>query len=218
MITDALTDLLSVHDLPEPAPRDPMPLFVEWFREAKASAKYEDPNAMSLATATPDGSPSVRIVLCKGIEPDTGSIQFYTNYESRKGAELARNPQAAVVFHWPHAKRQARLEGIIEKLTSAESDTYFKSRPLLSRIGAVVSRQSTPIESRKQLVESALSIATSAAMGHEIQRPGNWGGYRIRLKAVELWSGRDGRLHQRILWRRDSPEPGSPWTSTLLAP
>ena len=150
MITESLTALLSAHDLPEPAPPDPMPLFVGWFRDAEACGKYDDPNAMSLATATPDGRPSVRVVLCKGIEADTGAIHFYTNYGSRKGSELERNPLAAVVFHWPHAKRQARLEGIIEKLTEAESDAYFKSRPLLSRIGASISRQSTPIESRRR--------------------------------------------------------------------
>jgi len=218
MVTESLTALLSAHDLPEPAPPDPMPLFVGWFRDAEACGKYDDPSAMSLATATPDGRPSVRVVLCKGIEADTGAIHFYTNYGSRKGSELERNPLAAVVFHWPHAKRQARLEGIIEKLTEAESDAYFKSRPLLSRIGASISRQSTPIESRRQLVEAALSLAKSVAMGREIRRPEDWGGYRMRLRSVELWSGRDGRLHQRIVWRRGSTDTGAAWTSTLLSP
>lgn len=218
MITEALTALLSAHDLPEPAPPDPMPLLVEWYRDAGASGKYDDFNAMSLATATPDGQPSVRMVLCKGIDADTGAIHFYTSYVSRKGSELERNPRAAVVFHWPHAKRQARLEGNIEKVSEAESDAYFKSRPLLSRIGASISRQSEPIESRRLLVLAALALAKSAAMGHEIRRPQDWGGYRIRLRSVELWSGRDGRLHQRIAWRRDSTDTGSAWTSTLLSP
>lgn len=218
MITEAITDLLAVHDLPEPAPADPMPLFVQWFDEAKGSGKYDDPNAMSLATCTPDGMPSVRIVLCKGIEQDAGAIHFYTNYESRKGCELSANPRAAVVFHWPHAKRQARLEGVIEKLSEVESDAYFKSRPLISRIGASISRQSTPIESRKHLVEAAIALAKSAALGHEIPRPKHWGGYRIRLTSVELWSGRDGRLHQRVRWRRPSAVPGTAWSSELLSP
>jgi pyridoxamine 5'-phosphate oxidase len=218
MILDSLTALLSAHDLPDPAPPDPMPLFTAWYEDAHACGKYDYPNAMSLATATPDGCPSVRVVLCKGIEGDAGAVHFYTNYASRKGSELGSNPRAAVVFYWPHASRQARLEGSIEKLSDGENDAYFKQRPLISRIGANISRQSTPIQSRRQIVEAAVTLAKLAATGHEIQRPADWGGYRMRLNSVELWSGREGRLHQRVVWRRESTEPGAAWTSTLLSP
>lgn len=221
MLTDILTKQLSAHDIPDPPPTDPILLLDKWLKEADRSGQYADANAMSLATATPDGIPSVRLVLCKAIDQSSGTLVFYSNYQSRKGQELAANPRAAAVFHWPHAKRQARVEGTVAPLADAESDAYFKSRPLLSRIGACVSPQSTPIESRRQLVEAAIAMVRSAALGHAITRPTVWGGYRLRLLNVELWSGHDGRLHQRVLWRRGDPPSGShvtTWTSSMLAP
>lgn len=218
MLTDALVRLLSTCDIPDPPPASPLPLLAEWFHEAEKSGRYDDANAMSLATATPDGIPSVRLVLCKAIEKTSGTLVFYSNYQSRKGQELAVNPRAAAVFHWPHARRQARIEGSVERLTEAESDAYFQSRSLLSRIGACVSPQSTPIESRGLLVEAAITLARSAMLGHAITRPGTWGGYRMRFDTVELWSGRDGRLHQRVLWRRAASPATDRWTPVLLAP
>jgi pyridoxamine 5'-phosphate oxidase len=215
MLIDTITGLLSAHDIPEPPPADPVPLLLEWFHEARECGKYDDHNAMCLATATRDGVPSVRMVLCKEIALD-GALVFYSNYESRKGRELASNPRAAAAFHWPHATRQARVEGEVSRVSAEESDAYFESRALLSRIGACVSRQSEPIASRSQLVDAAMSLAKGAATGTPIRRPEYWGGYRLRMTSVELWSGRDGRLHQRVRWQR--PSQGSGWTHALLSP
>ncbi|MBL8991393.1 MAG: pyridoxamine 5'-phosphate oxidase [Phycisphaerae bacterium] len=216
IIIDQLTRLLSVADLPDPPPADPMPLLQRWLDDAAASKRYDDPNAMALATADAAGAPSVRMVLCKSVEPADGALVFFTNYHSRKGRDLDANPRCAAVFHWPHARRQARAEGTVRRLTDAESDAYFDSRPLLSRIGAVVSRQSEPIASRAELVSAAVRLAGSAALGHAVRRPPHWGGYRLTAHTVELWSGHDGRLHQRVQWTRAAP--AAPWTYRLLSP
>lgn len=219
MITELLAGLLSAHDLPDPPPADPVPTLVRWLEEARASGKYEDPNAMTLATATREGAPSARMVLCKGIETGTSAsppaLTFFTNYESRKAQELEVNPRAAAVFHWPHAKRQARIEGEIRRTSAAESDAYFATRALLSRVGATVSRQSHPIASRAELVRAAMSVAAGAATGN-LPRPAWWGGYRLVMRTVELWSGREGRLHQRVEWRREGDAQA--WTWRLLSP
>ncbi|MFZ2875140.1 MAG: pyridoxamine 5'-phosphate oxidase [Phycisphaerales bacterium] len=215
MLTEAIAKLLSASDLPEPPPTEPLPLLAAWFEQARASGRYDDHNALALATSTPDGSPSVRMVLAKAIEVERGAVAFYTNYDSRKGRELAANPRVAGVFHWPHAKRQARIEGVVERMTPAESDEYFHSRPLLSRVGACISRQSSEIGSRAELVAGAMSLAKAAAGGTPITRPAQWGGFRIVLTAVELWSGHEGRLHQRVRWSRG---PGGVWKHALLAP
>lgn len=218
MINELLLKLLSAHDLPEQPPVDPMPLLMAWFKEAQESGKYEDPNAMCLATASPDGAPSVRMVLCKSIDPVRGTLTFFTNYQSRKGQELAANPRASGVFHWTHAKRQARVEGTVERTSEAESDEYFRTRSLLSRIGASVSRQSAPIESRAELIAAAMSLAKSAAVGGDIPRPANWGGFRLTIHTLELWSAQDGRLHQRIQWRRQLDQGPGAWQPRFLSP
>lgn len=221
MLSEILSQLLATRDLPEPPPPSPMNLLVEWFDDARTSERYDDPNAMGLATSTTEGVPSVRMVLCKGIDVENGELTFFTNYQSRKGRELTANPQAAALFHWPHAKRQARVEGVVERLPAHESDAYFNSRPLLSRIGACVSPQSTPIDSSAELVENALRLARSVALGGSLTRPDWWGGYRLRIVAAELWSGRGGRLHQRVRWARAMTSPSdSPaeWRVSLLAP
>lgn len=218
MLNHILTELLSAHDIPNPPPAEPIGLLESWYDEARLSQKYPDFNAMSLATATRDGAPSVRVVLCKGIEREAGAVVFYTNYQSRKGREIEASPRAAGVFHWPHATRQARFEGVVERLSAAESDAYFASRPLLSRIGACVSPQSERIESREKIVEAAMALSKSAALGTPITRPEHWGGYRIRLTLVELWSGKTGRLHQRVAWNRATATPGSAWGWSYLAP
>jgi len=203
-LVEALTGMLACHDLPEPLPEDPMPLLLEWFEDARRSARYDDFNAMTLATATPEGAPSARIVLCKSIEPETPAIVFYTSYASRKGQELEANPRAAAVFHWPHAKRQARIEGTVRRTTAAESDAYFRTRPMLSRIGATVSPQSRAIGSRQAVIAEAMRIAASTALGTGPDRPEDWGGFRILAERVELWSAGNGRLHDRAEWlRRD---------------
>lgn len=218
MITELLENLVSAHDLPDPPPADPMPLLADWYVDAKHCGKYDDFNTIALATATPDGVPSVRIVLCKSIEPARPALTFFTNYQSRKGRELADNPRASAVFHWPHAKRQARVEGTIERMTAAESDEYFRSRPLVSRIGACVSRQSEPIESRSKIISAAMALAGSVALGAELSRPDYWGGFRLIINTVELWSAREGRLHQRVAWQRTSAGPPLAWKHALLSP
>lgn len=204
-LVDALTGMLACHDLPDLLPDDPMPLLLEWFEDARRSGRYDDFNAMTLATATPDGVPSARVVLCKAIEPQMPAIVFYTSYASRKGQELEANPRASAVFHWPHAKRQARIEGPVRRTTDAESDAYFRTRPLLSRIGAAVSPQSRAIGSRQAVLAEAMRIAASTALVKGPERPQDWGGYRILPERVELWSAGSGRLHDRAEWlRRDA--------------
>lgn len=214
MILELLAKALSARDLADPPPADPMPWLVAWHDDAARSGHYADPNAMTLATVGPDGAPSARVVLCKAIDPAAGALTFYTNYTSRKGRELAADPRAACVFHWPHAQRQARVEGVVERLSDAESDAYFASRPLLSRIGACVSPQSQPISSRAELLTQAMDLARTVGVTGTIKRPPQWGGYRLLARVVELWSGHEGRLHQRVRW---TGAPGA-WHAELLAP
>lgn len=216
-IVRCLTDLLSCHDLPADLPHDPMPLLNEWFEDARRSGAYDDFNAMTIATATASGRPSARIVLCKSVEPARSAIVFYTNYTSRKGRELGENPQAAATFYWPHARRQARLEGRVERTTAEESDAYFRTRPLLSRIGSAISPQSQEIASRAALVTEAVRIGKRVALGATIERPAHWGGYRLMIDRLELWSGRTGRLHDRAVWTRTTPDMGQiVWRSARL--
>jgi pyridoxamine 5'-phosphate oxidase len=167
---------------------------------------------MALATASPDGMPSVRIVLLKGI--DDRGIQFFTNYGSRKGRELAANPRAAVTLYWQPLQRAVRLEGDVERLTGEESDAYFASRGRGSRLGAWASRQGTPIPGREAL-EAALAEAGARHPGDEVPRPPYWGGYRLVPTAIELWQGRPNRLHDRIHFLRGTD--GS-WRSEPLSP
>ncbi len=206
-------------DLGSEPPIDPMPTLVKWFEEARSSGRYDDFNAMTLATCGVDGAPSARVVLCKAIEEEPPAIVFYTNYKSRKGRELGENPRAAAVFHWPHAKRQARVEGVVERTSAEESDAYFRTRPLISRIGALASPQSQPISGRDVLVASALRVAGGLAFGQELTRPEHWGGFRVRVRRVELWSAREGRMHDRVSW--ECAESGSgqrEWRLSRIAP
>lgn len=212
-----LANLLASHDLPAVAPTDPLPLLIGWLADAQRSGRYDDANAMTLATATADGAPSARIVLCKAIEDAPPAIVFYTSYESRKGRELEANPRAAAVFHWPHAKRQARIEGVVARVTPEESDAYFRTRPLLSRIGAVASHQSAALGSRTELLEAAMKVAGHAALRGGVERPEHWGGYRLNMTALELWSAHEGRLHDRLRWRRAAAER-MPETAGLTRP
>ncbi len=217
-VLGVLTRLLECHDLPDPPPTDPMPLLLNWFNEARASGTYDDFNAMTLATATPGGIPSARIVLCKSIEISPPALVFYSNYESRKAQELGANPRAACVFHWPHAKRQARIDGSVQRVPPAESDEYYRSRPMISRIGAHASRQSTPINSRQTLVSAAIAVARRAALTGSLDRPAHWGGYRLHITSLELWSARQGRLHDRVRWHRDGDGNAIVWRSERLSP
>lgn len=188
---------------------DPFTQFQRWFDEA-LRAELPMANAMTLATVGADGAPSARIVLLKGV--DHNGFVFYTNYTSRKGRELAGNPRAALVFHWTDLEREVRIDGSVEKVTAAESDEYFASRPLGSRHAAIASPQSEVVASRAIL--EARFDAAAAAHGDAAPRPAHWGGYRVLPASVEFWQGRPSRLHDRLLYTRK----GDRWAIVRLAP
>ena len=188
----------------------PMQQFDQWLNEAIAS-QIPEPNAMTVATVGPDLRPSTRIVLIKGY--DAEGIVWYTNYQSRKGQELAGNPFAALQFHWVELERVVRIEGSVSRVSEAESDAYFHSRPLDSRIGAWASPQSEPIANRGILVSNAAEYAAKYLFNPP--RPPHWGGFRLKPDRWEFWQGRKSRLHDRIQYERNAA--GS-WIKTRLAP
>lgn len=190
---------------------NPLQQFQIWFDQAIA-AEVPEPNAMTLATATPGGMPAARIVLLKGL--DERGFMFYTNYESRKGQELAVNPRAVLVFWWAELERQVRIEGTVEKVEEAEAIAYFQSRPVGSRLGAWASNQSQVIRDR-QVLEQRLQDLTQQYQDQEIPKPAHWGGYRVIPTAIEFWQGRPNRLHDRLRYRQ---EPSSQWKIERLAP
>lgn len=190
---------------------DPIRQFRAWFEDAIA-AQLIEPNAMTLATAGSDGRPSARMVLLKGFD-ETG-FMFYTNYESRKGRQLAENPWAALAFYWAPLDRQVRIEGGVERLAADESDAYFQSRPWGSRVGAWASHQSQVIDDRAALDRRAEDLMAEY-QGREVPRPPYWGGYRLRPTAIEFWQGRPNRLHDRLRYRR---EVDGAWLIERLSP
>jgi pyridoxamine 5'-phosphate oxidase len=193
----------------ERADADPFRQFARWFEQVRASEP--DATAMALATATRDGRPSVRMVLLKDV--DARGFVFYTNYRSRKGREIGETRRASLLFYWASAERQVRIEGSVDAVSDAESDEYFASRPLESRISAHVSPQSEVVDSRDALLEAA--IALRARYGDTIPRPAWWGGYRVTPDVIEFWQGREGRLHDRLRYRRAKT---GVWIRERLAP
>ena len=187
---------------------DPLRQFTAWFEEAGA-AGVRAPEAMALATAGADGRPSVRMVLLKGF--DERGFVFFTGYESRKGAELTANPRAALLFHWDPLGRQVRIEGPVERVSEAESDAYFATRPRGAQISASVSPQSRVVESRAALEAAATELE---ARGGELPRPPAWGGFRLSPETYEFWQHRANRLHDRLRYSRD----GAAWKVERLAP
>jgi pyridoxamine 5'-phosphate oxidase len=189
---------------------DPLQQFERWFAEAR-EAGLAAPEAMALATATPDGRPSVRMVLMKNA--DERGFDFYTHYESRKGGELAANPHAALLFHWQPLGRQVRVEGRVVRIAPAECEAYFVTRPLESRLAAWASPQSRTLESREEL-ERLYDGAKKRFQGEEVPLPPHWGGFRLEPDAYEFWQHGDDRLHDRVRYEREDPA----WRRELLGP
>ncbi len=181
-----------------------------WLAEAM-SAEVHEPTAMHVATVGPDGRPTARIVLLKGVE--NGELQFYTNYLSRKGEQLAGNPNVAITFFWPELERQVRIEGVTRKLPPEVSDAYFKSRPYTSRLGAWASEQSHEIPSKAELVKRAALFGLKHPVS--VPRPDHWGGYAVLPDRIEFWQGRPSRLHDRIVY---TLQEGGGWRKARLAP
>jgi pyridoxamine 5'-phosphate oxidase len=189
---------------------DPIAQFERWFNEA-LEAKVMEPNAMALATATREASPSVRMVLLKGV--DQRGFAFFTDYRSQKGVELSSNPRAALVFYWSELERQVRATGRVSTISADESEAYFRSRPLNSRLGAWTSHQSQVIPDRAVLEEKARQVAQRYP-DDNVPLPPYWGGYRITPEIIEFWQGRQSRLHDRLRYRRD----GESWRMERLSP
>ena len=221
---NAPTELLS-----DPLPHEPLELAAEWLAQAWRERAEPNPNAMALATTTASGVPSVRIVLCKEITARPGYVVFYTNYRSRKGRELEGNPRAAAVLHFDAQHRQVRIEGVVEFTPEADSEAYFQSRALASRVGAWASAQSEPVSSRTELLAKVDSAARRFGVSSQhseahVPRPPHWGGYRLWAEAVELWVEGEARIHDRARWsrplHRDQSGHFAPgrWSATRLQP
>lgn len=224
---------------PDPLPGDPLPLLAQWLNEAQSAAAAPNPDAMVLATVDPGGEPAARVVLCKALDTQSGFLVFYTNYDSRKANDILMHPRAAATFHWDHAGRQARISGMVSRSPKEESDAYFATRPLLSQLAAWASRQSEPVATREAILLQVAAVMEEFGIDIEqvmrgestrpIPRPPNWGGYRLWIRMIELWSGGAGRLHERVRWTRQiqdgqhldqgaQPLCFGPWQASRLQP
>jgi pyridoxamine 5'-phosphate oxidase len=210
MIQDLRQDYRSAQLNEKDADKNPIRQFEKWF-SAAIDARIYEPNVMTLATADKNGKPNARIVLLKGFDED--GFTFYTNYLSKKGKELKKNPQACLVFFWAELERQVRIEGVVEKLDKAASEKYFWSRPKGSQIGAIVSPQSQPIADKKLLEQKAAELA-DLYTDKTIPKPAHWGGYLVKPSAIEFWQGRPSRLHDRIKYELINGK----WQTSRLAP
>jgi pyridoxamine 5'-phosphate oxidase len=209
-ISDLRRDYLGQPLVEGEAGPDPFALFDRWFTASRDSER--DPTAMALATATREGRPSIRTVLLKGYGPQ--GFVFYTNYNSRKAREIAANPRVSLMFFWPGPERQVRVEGTAEKVSAAESDAYFASRPLESRLSVYASRQSEPVESRADL-DARLDAVSKRFLDGQVPRPEWWGGYRVMANEIEFWQGRIGRMHDRLRYKLQTD---GTWLLERLAP
>jgi pyridoxamine 5'-phosphate oxidase len=227
---------LHTEHLPEPLPAEPLAVVSQWLRDATAARHQPNPNAMVLASASTDGRPSARVVLCKEIVPQPGYLVFFTNYDSSKGRQLAGNPRAAAVMHWDALHRQVRIEGPVAPAPAADSDAYFASRSWQKRIAAWASSQSQPAASRAEVLASVERVArrfgtpvpgtpeADAARDFDIPRPPHWGGFWLWAEAVELWVEGDARMHDRARWQRALAGPAGgpfrpgPWSASRLQP
>ena len=213
---NAMTRPLHESLLPATLPAEPFALIALWIEDGRRSGAYVNPDAICLATVGVDGTPHARMVLCRGLDVASGALAFYTNRESLKGRDLDHCAEASAVFYWDHDARQAIVTGGVEHLSDADSNAYWATRPRLSQLAAWASEQSAPIESRAVLLERL--AATTARFGAEsdapVPRPPHWGGYRIVARRVELWSGSEGRMHDRAQWTRSARG----WRVTRLQP
>jgi pyridoxamine 5'-phosphate oxidase len=219
-----LAPMVPDQSLPDALPAEPLGTVKSWLAEGIRRGDEPNPNAMVLATCDNRGHPSARIVLCKDIDAESGTLRFFTNYQSRKGRELQANPNAALVMHWDHLYRQVRVEGIVQKVSAAESDSYFASRSRASQLGAQASAQSQPVESRTALRAQLDAIIKRFPGETLVPRPAHWGGYVLWAHTVELWVEGMARLHDRARWTRtvalsgeSAPHCGN-WSATRLQP
>ena len=217
-MTDSKTSLnpAQLADSAIPAGSDPYALFDEWFALAQDS-EPNDPNAMALATATPDGRPSVRMVLLKdhgADESGKGGFTFFTNSESRKGGEIRANMQASLLFHWKSQRRQIRIEGPLKEVSAERADAYFHSRSFKSQVGSAASDQSRPLEDRQDYLDRVETLSAKHEASGKVPRPTHWTGFTLRPERIEFWMDRDNRLHDRRLFTRS----GQVWSDTLLYP
>ena len=225
--------------LPEALPTEPFGMLTRWMDDAREAGNQPNPTSMNLCTLDADGTPSARIVLCRGVDADRGILTFFTNDGSRKGRAMKADPRVALTFHWDHADRQIRVEGRAVKSSDETSDAYFESRTLAKRLGAWSSDQSRPIESREELIAKVAEVVQRFGIDPQnppseeeskgmIPRPPHWGGWHVVAKSVEIWAGEGGRIHDRAVWTRELRETGadnpmeayegSEWSATRLQP